>query len=245
MGHRASAGEHDDRGAADVVRAAFISRANRFVVVAARRDGEEVRAYLPNTARLTDLLVPGAPVLLEHNTLASRRTRWTVTRVWDGTWVALVATTAADLVAERLGTGDPLVGWPRIREVRREVTRGRHRFDLEVDREDGRTAVIEVKSLSRVVDGVAPLSATPSTRGVAHLEALAGLAATGTPVATVFVVQRADAVALDVSAPADPAWVAAVRHARANGVEVHAYACEVGERDLRLGPAIPVVDAEP
>lgn len=219
--------------------ARFVSRENRFVVRVRRPDGDVVRAHLPNTARLTDLLVPEASLVLEPTDAPHRRTRWTVTRVWDGTWVALAAGVAADLVAGHLA-GGRLPGWPRIAALRREVTRDGHRFDLEVDLADGRTGVVEVKSLSRTRDGVAPLSATPSTRGVAHLATLSHLAREGTPTAVVFVVQRPDAELLDVDAAADPDWQAAVRAARDAGVRVWAHRCEVGPATLSLGPRIPV-----
>ncbi len=221
----------------------FVARDNRFVVRARRDDGEVVRAYLPNTARLTDVLVPDARLVLEPSTSAHRRTRWTVTRVWDGTWVALAASVASDLVAAHLQAGGSLPGWPATVAVRREVTRDGHRLDLEVDRTDGATGVVEVKSLSRGRDGVAPLSGTPSTRGVAHLRTLGALASAGIPAAVVFVIQRGDVEALDLDAEADPAWVAAVRAARSEGVDVVGHACEVGPDTLSLGPRIEVRDA--
>lgn len=223
--------------------ARFVARENRFVARVRRDDGEVVRAYLPNTARLTDVLVPGARLVLQATDAAHRRTGWTVTRVWDGTWVALAASVAADLVAEHLQAGGVLPRWPATVAVRREVTRDGHRFDLEVDRVDGRTGVVEVKSLSRGRGGVAPLSGTPSTRGVAHLRTLGALARAGTPAGVVFVIQRGDVEALDLSAEADPAWVAAVRTARAEGVDVVAHACEVSPDTLALGPLVDVRDS--
>lgn len=222
--------------------ARFVARENRFVVRARREDGEVVRAYLPNTARLTDVLVPDARLVLEATDAAHRRTGWTVTRVWDGTWVALAASVAADLVAADMRSGGSLPGWPATVAVRREVARDGHRFDLELDRADGRTGVVEVKSLSRGRGGAAPLSGTPSSRGVAHLRTLGALAHAGTPAAVVFVIQRGDIEALDLAAEADPAWVAAVRAARAEGVDVVAHACEVGPDTLALGPLVEVVD---
>lgn len=222
--------------------ARFQTRENRFVVTAVRDDGEVVRAYLPNTARLHDLLVPGARILLAPSTDASRRTRWTVTRVWDGTWVALQADAATDLLVRHLDTGGGLPGWPEVVGHRREVTRGRHRFDLEVVLADGRRALVEVKSLSRAHHRVAPLSSTPSRRGVSQLEELARAAAAGILVAVVFVVQRDDVDVLDLSAPADETWRRAVRAALRAGVEVVAFACEVEEHDARLSRTLTVRD---
>ncbi len=225
--------------------ARFVARENRFVVRARRAGerqapGEEVRAYLPNTARLSDLLVPEARLILARNDDPHRRTRWTVTRVWDGTWVALEAAAASGLVADHLGAGGTLPGWPPISAVRREVARAGHRFDLEVDLADGDVGVVEVKSLSRSRAGVAPLSSTPSQRGVAHLDALSRMAGEGQPAAVAFVVQRADVDVLDLDAPAEPSWTDAVRRARGRGVQVVAFACEVDEEGLRLDRSLPV-----
>jgi sugar fermentation stimulation protein A len=222
--------------------ARFVRRENRFVVIAERSTGDRVRAYLPNTARLTDVLVPDAPLIIVPNDAPQRRTRWTVTRVRDGAWVALVATVAADLVAHHMRTGGALPGWPPVLEVRREVTHGGHRFDLEVDLADARTGIVEVKSLSRSVRRTAPLSATPSSRGVAHLGALAALAAAGRPTAAVFVVQRPDVDVLDLTAAADPAWREAVRDARRRGVGIFAYRCAVTAHHVDLGDPLPVRD---
>jgi sugar fermentation stimulation protein A len=223
--------------------ARFVARLNRFVALVERPDGRQVRAYLPNTARLTDLLVPGAPLILVGHDDPARTTAWTVTRVWNGTWVALAASGAADLLATHLAAGEPLPGWPPPVAVRREITRGGRRFDLELDLADGDAAIVEVKSLSRALGRVAPLSATPSTRGVAHLEVLGDLTEAGTRTAVVFVIQRADVDVLALGATAEPGWVKAVRRARDRGVEVLAYACRVTEQDLQLLAAVPVVDA--
>ncbi len=212
------------------------------MVTARRDDGEVVRAYLPNTARLTDLLTPGARVLLVPNDDPSRRTRWTLTRVWDGTWVALVADAAVDLLIHHLEAGNGLPGWPEVVDHRREVTSGRHRLDLEVTLADGRRALVEVKSLSRAHDRVAPLSSTPSERGVSQLAELARSAAAGVPTAVVFVVQRDDVDVLDLAAPADEAWRAAVRDARRAGVEVMAFACTVEEDRARLSRPLTIRD---
>lgn len=229
----------DDRPAEQ---ARFVARENRFVVRARLADGRVVRAYLPNTARLTELLVPEAELVLVAADVPHRRTGWTVTRVWDATWVALEASRASALVAEHLEAGGALPGWPQPVAVRREVTRADHRFDLAVELPDDRTGLVEVKSVTRAHDRVAPLSGTPSQRGVAQLATLGELAGTGIPTAVVFVVQRGDVDVVDLGRPADPTWVHAVRAAREHGVTVAAYACEVDTHDLRLDRLLPVRD---
>lgn len=223
--------------------ARFIARENRFVCHLRRADGEVVRAHLPNTARLEDLLVAGVEVVLQPSHDPRRRTAWTLTRVRHaGTWVALEAGTAADLMADLLGDGGALPGWPAAVAVQREVRSGPHRIDLGVDLADGTRALVEVKSLSRAVDGRAPLSWTPSTRGVAQLTHLLERVEAGTPTAVAFVVQRGDVAALDLAQPAEPSWVTAVRAARRAGVHITAFRCSVTPTTLALDSPIPVLD---
>ena len=97
----------------------FVRRENRFVARVERADGQEVRAYLPNTARLHDLLRPGATVVIQPASAPHRRTSWTLTRVWAGTWVALEASGAATLVADHLLSSGSLSAWPEVTEVQR------------------------------------------------------------------------------------------------------------------------------
>jgi sugar fermentation stimulation protein len=229
----------------EVERGRFLARENRFVALVERADGHAVRAYVPNTARLEDLLVKGATVVLRPATAPHRATGWTMTRVWQGTWVALDANAATGLVADHLDRGASLPGWEPPVDVRREVVRDPHRFDLAIDLANGREAIVEVKSLTSAHGGVAGLSSTPSTRGVRHLDALGALAATGTPTAVAFVVQRGDVTSLDLTAPAAPSWVEAVERARQDGVHVVAFGCEVGTARLRLGPPLPVHPGQP
>lgn len=226
-------------------RGRFVRRENRFVAQVARADGGQVRAYLPNTARLHDILLPGAEVIIEHSAAPHRRTSWTLTRVWDGTWVALEASAAATLVADHLATGGGPPAWPQVTAVHREVTVGAHRFDLEVVLAGGACGLVEVKSLSRARGRAAPLSATPSTRGVAQLAALAALARAGRRVAVVLVVQRGDVDVLDLTAEADPSWRRAVTEARHAGVHLLAYRCAVTATSTRLDRALPIRDRPP
>lgn len=232
-----------DLDASTPVLARFVARDNRFVCRARLDSGEVVRAHLPNTARLRDLLVADARLVLRPSPDPRRRTAWTLTRVEHGdTWVSLEAAAAADLVAAHLRGGAALPGWPPTVAVHQEVASGAHRLDLALSLADGSSALVEVKSLSRSVGRRAPLSATPSTRGVAQLRHLGERARSGHRCAVVFVVQRADVEVLDLEAPAAPDWTTAVHEARRAGVVMTAFRCEVTPTTVRLDRALPVVD---
>lgn len=217
----------------------FLERPNRFLTRVRLDSGEVVHAYLPNTARLTGLLVPGSRVILRPVDDPARKTRFTLTRVWEGVWVALDASRAPELLVPWL-LGHGLTGFGAVTSIRREVTLGRHRLDLLVETQDAGEVWIEVKSGSRAVGGAALLSGTPSERGVQHLEALARLVADGRPAAVAFVVQRSDARRLDVGGDADPSWIDAVSAARDAGVVVLAYGCRVAPDEMAVDRELPI-----
>jgi sugar fermentation stimulation protein A len=223
-----------------VVRARFVDRPNRFLAIAELDDGGRVAAYLPNTGRLRHLATPGRPLILRRDGTPPRTTEYTVTRAWDGCWVALEASRAPHLLAAWLLAGHPLGGFGTVSELRHEVAAGGHRLDLVATTDTGRVWV-EVKSGGRSVTGTALLSQTPSSRGVAHLATLAGLAAAGEHTVVAFVVQRGDARRLLVGGDADPGWIDAVRAAHEAGVTVMAVGCDVTETTVMVVRALPVV----
>ncbi len=216
----------------------FVGRPNRFLALV-RIGAETVEAYLPNTARLTGLLEPGVRVIVVPVDDPARTTRFTLTRVWDGTWVSIEASQAPALLAGWLAE-HPLAGFGEVADLRREVPLGRHRIDLVAQTTAGEVWV-EVKSGSRGVGGDALLSGTPSARGRRHLEVLAELVAEGTPAAVAFVVQRGDVDRFVVGGDADPTWIQAVETARRRGVAILAYRCAVTPESVRIDGELPIV----
>ena len=57
-----------------LVRGSVVSRFSRFTVLA-EVEGREVKAYLPNSGRLEELLAPGTPAWLAHRPGPARRVR--------------------------------------------------------------------------------------------------------------------------------------------------------------------------
>lgn len=203
--------------------------------------GETVAAHLPNTGRLTHLTTPGRRYLLRPESDPLRTTRFTAVRAWDGCWVALEAANASSLLVAWLAGGHGLAGIDRIGEIRTEVGFGSHRIDIVGRAPDGVEVWIEVKSGGRAVGEVALLSQTPSTRAAGHLAALAELAGTGVVAVVAFVVQRPDVRCLRIGGDADPGWISAVEAARAAGVAVVAYGCDVTPADVTIARELPIV----
>ncbi|HET7292653.1 MAG TPA: DNA/RNA nuclease SfsA [Vicinamibacteria bacterium] len=220
--------------------ALFVARPNRFLVVA-RVGSRRVRAASSDPGRLSELLRPGARLLLAPATPGSRRrTRYTVVLVRKGrAWVSVVPALANAVLAGALARG----GAPGLRDARvvaREVRHGRSRFDFLL-LHCGRHVLVEVKSATLVENGVALFPDAPTARGARHVRELTEHVRRGGLAAVVFVVQRDDATALRPHAGNDPALADALGEASRAGVRVLAYACRATPQGVTLERRIPVL----
>ncbi len=232
-------------------------RLNRFAVEV-EVDGRRQAAHLPNSGRLGELLVPGAPCLLlpprgragargsaggaEPSGPAGRRTPWDLVavRAGGGPLVSVDARLPPLLLAEAVAAGRlrPFAGW---RVLRREPRVPAGRFDLLLeDAAAGALCHVEAKSVTLVVAGEARFPDAPTERGRRHLEGLARLAAAGRRACVCFVVQRPDARWFAPNGDTDPAFAAALGAAAAAGVEVRAWRCCTARGGVIIRAEIPV-----
>jgi len=228
---------------AELKGAIFLTRDNRFRATV-ELDGRRVWAYLPNSGRLEELLRPGRRVLLRPAAAPGRKTAYDLALVdLEGLLVSADARLPNLLVEEALRKGrlPPFAGYEAIR---REVERGGVRLDFVLEK-DGDRCLIEVKSVTLVRGGLALFPDAPTLRGRRHVEELHRAVAGGERAAIIFVVQREDAVAFAPHDEADPAFGRALRRAVEEGVEVYAYACRVGRREVRLDRPLEVKMAAP
>jgi sugar fermentation stimulation protein A len=220
------------RRAARPLRATFVERPNRYVALV-RRDGEALRAHMPNPGRLTGTLAPGRTVLLD-GPFPERSCPWTVLAVREGrTWVGTV-TTLPNRLFPRLHARGLFPALP-AGPLRGEVPVGASRFDFAL----GET-LVEVKSVTLARGGRALFPDAVTARGARHLGELAEHAAAGRPTAVVFVAQRGDVAWVEPEDEVDPDFGAALRHAAAAGVRVLACAVSVEPGGATAAWRIPV-----
>ena len=221
-----------------LVEARFLTRLNRFAALV-EMEGREVMVHIANSGRMGELLVPGRRLLLTPAAGEHRKTRFDLSLVDLGTTLVSADSRLPNgLVAEALAEGQ-LPQFIEYPELRREVRYGDSRLDLLLDGPGGR-CYGEVKSVTLVVDGIGLFPDAPTVRGVKHLKELSRAVAEGYRAAVVFVVQRADAVAMSPNDAADPAFGAALHAAQAAGVEVYAYNCAVSPSEIRLASPLPI-----
>ena len=223
----------------ELLPATFLKRMNRFTAVVDLSSGERTSAYVPTTGRLTGVLRPGGQVWLEPAMNQNRKLRYTLVlaELEQGGFCSVNATLANQLFEEAL-LNRRLEAFP-CDEIRREVTYKDSRFDFRLA-EKNQVCWVEVKSVTCVQEGVGMFPDAPTSRGQKHLRELAELAVLGDRASVVFVAQRADATRFKSHETVDPEFTEVLRQAHAQGVEIHAYRCDVTLEGIEIADEIPV-----
>ena len=224
--------------------ARFLSRPNRFIAHCLHR-GEEVIAHIPNSGRLTGLLVPGSLLWLTPNsrTAKPRKTQWTARLVQapDIRGLVSVDTRIPNLLvleALRQRALPEFEGWDLVRP---EYPMGNERIDFLLRDTRGRHLALEVKSVSMMQGERGFFPDAVTARGTRHLKRLAALAQTaGWCSGVLFVAQREDVFTVEAAAEIDPAFASALSEARASGVGLFARRCRITQERVILGTPIPV-----
>jgi sugar fermentation stimulation protein A len=222
----------------------FLARDNRFRVTV-EIDGGEVWAHLPNSGRLGELLMPGRRTMLIERHGEGRRTAYDLALVrLEGHWVSVDARLPNELVRDAWHS-ESLPSLTGYTTLKREVVFGRSRLDFLLEADGRRPCLVEVKSVTLVVDGLACFPDAVTARGRRHVNELADALAAGYRAMVLFVVQRNDALGLRPHDESDPGFGRALREAVRRGVEVNAYSCEVQPGCIKIDRRLPVfLDAD-
>jgi len=203
-------------------------------------DGRREVAHVANFGRLRELLSPGRTVYVAPVDSPGRKTRYDLKLVrMPGVLVSADARLPNPLVQEAVleGRFSELQGYASIR---REVTYGESRLDIELTGASGR-CLVEVKSVTLIEKGFALFPDAPTERGRRHLRTLMQVRRDGLRAAVVFVVQRPEVQRFRPHDAADPAFGETLRDARAGGVEIYARRCRVSLDEIAITDSVPVV----
>lgn len=230
----------------EMVRARFLSRKNRFSVLAELVEegdwaGEVGRfeCHLPNPGRLKELLVPGAELLLRPARYQQRRkTKFDVFAAVAGGETVIVDSRAANQILRVAFAAGDLPEFEGYELVRSEPACGDSRLDFLL--KGDRPAIVEVKSCTLVKGGIALFPDAPTTRGRRHLRELLRASSQGYRACVLFVVMRKDAAVFAPNDETDPAFGAALREAAAGGVEAIAIAARYKDGWIELTGEVPV-----
>ncbi len=222
-----------------IVDGTFIERPNRYIA-RVEIDGQQMSAHVPDPGRLPGLMIPGRRVRLVYNPGPKRKTDYSLVLVRYGAiWVSVYPVFANKLVEKELADRklDSLRGY---RDFKREVTKGKSRFDFQLSFPTAK-AFVEVKSVSLVEKGEGRFPDAPTERGVKHLKELIDLKKEGYRTAVLFVSQRPDARSITSNDEIDPLFGEWLRKSGQAGVELYAYNCKVTANTVSIKTQIPVI----
>ena len=209
----------------NIHKATFISRPNRFIAHCLL-DGETVVAHVKNTGRCRELLVDNATVYLEQPEGRIRKTKYDLIAVEkllpDGRKILINMDSQApnEAVAEFIKN----TLFPDATAIRREVTKGKSRFDFCIEQDD-KITYLEVKDVTLEKDGIASFPDAPTERGIKHIEELAALKNEGFGAAILFVIQMKGITEFRPNDTTHKAFGDALRKAEKSGVKLYAYDC--------------------
>lgn len=215
------------------IRGTFIKRINRFSAEVAV-GGQVASAFVPNSGRLAELLVPDKPVLLAPKPAdVKRKTQFDLALVWhNSAWVSIDARVPNILLGRAFKLG-VFKDFSNYIEVCPEAGWGNSRFDFCLLGAAG-NCWVEVKSVTLVSDEVAMFPDAPTARGKKHLAELIKITRSGTRAAVFFIVQRKDARFFTPNDQTDPEFGMLLRRARDAGVEIYVYNCQVEHNSISL-----------
>ncbi|MGD1879582.1 MAG: DNA/RNA nuclease SfsA [Kiloniellaceae bacterium] len=208
--------------------------------------GREVVAHCANPGSMMGLAQPGATVWLSPANNPARKLQysWELVEVpgdKGGTLVGINTGRANALVGEALAAGrvPELAGYPGLRREVRYGTNSRIDFLLEAP---GKPACyLEVKSVTLSRGGtLAEFPDSVTARGAKHLAELAAVAGQGARAVLFYLVQRGDCDRVAAAADIDPAYARALDDARAHGVEVLCYKCNLSPTGIALDAPLPL-----
>lgn len=229
-------------------RATAFRREKRFFIYGQLADGTEVTAHCPNTGSMKGSLDTAVAVWLTHAPSPTRTLAYTLELAEqpDGSFTGLHTGRTNALVAEALKNGviTELAGAVEIKAEAKYSPETRFDFKLTYPTH---TTWLEVKNVTMKATagknaGYAVFPDAVSSRGTKHLNTLAEIAAQpGQKAVQLYVVNRPDCTAFACADDIDPTYAAALKAAKAAGVEVLAYACEVGVHRIQLAKPLPLV----
>lgn len=217
--------------------ASFVRRLNRFTALCSLQ-GEELLCHVKNTGRLSELLLPGAQVVLSPAANPARKTAYDLVAVYNGGRLFNIDSQAPNAVFGRYLADGGFVPNPSL--IRREQTMGDSRFDFYLA-SPSFTGYIEVKGVTLLQDGKALFPDAPTQRGIKHIHGLAALRANGQDAAIIFVLQFCGAGCLMPNDQTHKAFGDALRLARDAGVCINAYGCHVQPDGFSICGELPVL----
>lgn len=223
----------------------LIRRYKRFLADIETATGELLTIHCPNTGSMFNCMVESGQVWFSRSNDPKRKLpgTWEIAETPQGRLACVNTARANPLVEEALHAGviTELNGFTGLK---REVPYGQEksRIDFRLDYPDG-AAYVEVKSVTLGFDGtsVAAFPDAVTQRGAKHLRELAHLARSGVRAVQLYCVNLSGIDSVRPAEEIDAGYAAALREAKAAGVEVLAYGVQVGAQQIYIDRPLTVL----
>ncbi|MBU3874454.1 A/G-specific adenine glycosylase [Faecalicatena sp. AGMB00832] len=227
-----------------IEKAVFLERPNRFIAYA-EINGRKETIHVKNTGRCAELLRPRADIYVQKSDNPERKTKWDLIAVEKGSTMVNMDSQIPNRVVQEWIEGGGLFG--EAPYVRPETTYGNSRFDLYVETREleNRKIFIEVKGVTLEENGVARFPDAPSERAVKHVEELCQAVKDGYEAYIIFVIQMKGIRYFTPNVDTQPAFGEALKKAKASGVNILAYDCQVTPDSIVLDEPVSVVLGNP
>jgi len=229
------------RFAEALTKARLIKRYKRFLADVEMADGSVVTVHIANPGAMTGLAEPGSDVWLSRSPNPARKLPWSWELVWADGGLVGVNTLHPNAIAEEAIAASAIPELAGYDEIRREVKYGvNSRIDLLLQSKNRPICYVEVKNVTLKRDDTACFPDSVTDRGTKHLQELSERVRAGDRAVMLFLVQRGDCVRFRPAGWIDPAYEAALRRAKAEGVETLCYACRPSLDGIEIGRTLPV-----
>jgi sugar fermentation stimulation protein A len=220
----------------------LIRRYKRFFADIELDSGTTITAHCANPGRMTTCAPDRARVWVSRSDNPARKLAYTWELVESNGAIVCVNTARGNaIVGEALDERaiSEVADYPRIQ---REVRYGeRSRVDFMLSDGDDAQCYLEVKSVTLDCGGgISSFPDSVTERGRRHLEELMAMVDQGHRAVMLFCAQRSDARRVRPADDVDPDYGRTLRRARAHGVEILAYRCEVSPDGMAVRERIPV-----
>lgn len=215
----------------------FLERPNRFIAYVEILGKKEI-VHVKNTGRCAELLTPGVAVYVQKSDNPERKTGWDLIAVEKGERTVNMDSQIPNKVVEEWIREGNL--FPNATLIRPETTYGNSRFDLYIEA-DGRKIFMEIKGVTLEDDGIVRFPDAPTERGVKHIEELCKAVQDGYEAYLFFMVQMSGVTYLAPNRNTHPAFGEAMEKAKASGVQMLAYECDVTKDEIVITKPVPVV----
>jgi sugar fermentation stimulation protein A len=231
-----------------LIPATLARRYKRFLADVVLQSGEVMTVHVANPGAMTGLDRPLSRIWLSDsgNPLRKFPFTWELVEADVGSGPEIIGVNTGQphqLVADALEAGVI----PELRNyasVRREIKYGENsRIDFLLEDPARQPCYLEVKNVHLMrKPGLAEFPDCVTLRGAKHLRELMDMRVSGARSILLFVIQIPSADRFGVARDIDPAYAAAFDQARARGVEMLAWRCNVGLDGIEIAAPVPIVD---